>query len=97
MIPPSCPHCGADPFETFMLGQVCRSNYLWHRCVAWISGLSKPGYWAVICRRCKNIVGYTGTVGDRTGLLDAEWKSAFAALKSVEPEVGETSQQRQGD
>lgn len=82
-IPPSCPHCGADPFEPFLLGQVFRSNYLWHRFVAWISGLSKPGYWAVICWGCKNVVGYTSDVDDRAELLSIGRRAAVARLQEL--------------
>jgi len=44
----SCPKCGAEPFDQFLPGQV----YSW-----WRSLLRLPCL-AVICRGCKEIVGY---------------------------------------
>ena len=47
-----CPRCGASPFEPFLRGMVQRSPRRW-----WIFGRVRP-HVAVICRACKNIVGY---------------------------------------
>lgn len=51
-----CPKCNADPFESFMRGQVVRTFWLpwkWRR----------TDIWAVICSQCKDIVGYE-SIGD---------------------------------
>lgn len=43
-----CPKCGAEPFEPFLRGQVVRFDWFGFR----------RRIWAVICRRCKEIVDY---------------------------------------
>jgi ribosomal protein L34E len=50
-----CPKCG-KPFEAFLRGQVQR----WPR--RWLIGPWRP-HCALICRACKDIVGYEG-IGD---------------------------------
>jgi len=51
-----CPHCGAEPFEAFLRGQVQRSPWSWR--TLWLPiGEPRP-YCAVICWKCKDIVGY---------------------------------------
>lgn len=59
-----CPKCGTTPFEPFMRGQVQRSA-LWHP-LSWLSWLWSafeldpwPRY-ALICRVCKEVVGWEG-------------------------------------
>jgi len=47
-----CPDCGA-PFESFLRGQVQRLKRPWY----WPFGPVRP-YCAIICRDCKEIVGY---------------------------------------
>lgn len=57
MMPASCPHCGARPFEPFLRGQVGRSAWPWW---AWLLPLERwrrPSL-ALICWACKDIVGY---------------------------------------
>lgn len=44
----SCPKCGAFPFDPFLRGQV---QSFWRR---WLH----MAYCCVICRGCKEIVGY---------------------------------------
>lgn len=46
-----CPKCGAEPFEAFMRGQVQR--WPW-KFIFW----GWRPYCAIICRKCKDIVGY---------------------------------------
>ena len=48
----TCPNC-ERPFVPFMRGQVQRSKRPWWR--FW--GAARP-YCAVICRECKEIIGY---------------------------------------
>lgn len=51
-----CPKCNAFPFDQFLPGQFCRSNFWpWH----W----GRPSL-TVICRDCKEIVGYEHQIGD---------------------------------
>ena len=64
-----CPHCGDFPLEPFMRGQVQRRRYKidveWRSFTIWrlvfkyplIRSKERP-YCAIICRNCKNIVGY---------------------------------------
>ena len=40
-----CPHCGAEPFEPFLRGQVVRFDWF---------GLRKR-IWALICWTCKGV------------------------------------------
>jgi hypothetical protein len=51
----SCPRCGATPFEPFRRGQVQRSPWRWWG--LWLFGRMRP-WCAVICAKCKDIVGY---------------------------------------
>lgn len=51
-----CPKCH-EPFEAFLRGQVQR----WPR--KWFIGPSRP-HCALICRACKDIVGYEGVGGE---------------------------------
>lgn len=44
----ACPRCKAAPFDQFLPGQIVRFDWF---------GLRKRIF-AVICRACKNIVGY---------------------------------------
>lgn len=61
-----CPKCGADPFAHFLRWQVVRTlslgrffRNLWHVIRAGgESPLRGVGDFAVICRACKEIVGY---------------------------------------
>jgi hypothetical protein len=55
--PDFCPLCNA-PFEEFLPNQVCRDWWGWKAFWARLFGRPKPGYWALICRDCKEIVGY---------------------------------------
>jgi ribosomal protein L34E len=48
-----CPQCGRI-FESLMRGQVQRSKHPWLGLLFWIN----RAYCAVICRRCKEIVGW---------------------------------------
>jgi len=49
-----CPKCH-EPFEAFLPGQVYRSGFrAWFR---WFF-LGRPIEYALICRACKEIVGY---------------------------------------
>jgi hypothetical protein len=43
-----CPNCGHEPFESFMRGLIVR--------FAWFGFRKK--IWAVICYKCKDIVGW---------------------------------------
>jgi hypothetical protein len=49
-----CPECYVTPLEPFLRGQVQRSP---HRFWWWPFGETRP-YCAVICRACKQIVGW---------------------------------------
>jgi hypothetical protein len=55
----ACPKCGAQPFEPFLRGTVQRSptKVLWSFRWPFISLVSQP-YCALICWKCKEIVGY---------------------------------------
>jgi formate dehydrogenase maturation protein FdhE len=53
-----CPNCQAEPFESFCRGGVHRRKYRWLFFGEW-------PYSAVICRECKEIVGYE--------LTESEW------------------------
>lgn len=60
-----CPKCGTTPFEPFMRGQVQRSA-LWHP-LSWLWATLHWNPWpycAVICRVCKEIVGWEGVPWD---------------------------------
>jgi len=46
-----CPKCHAAPFRPFLRGQVQRSKFKW---LFW----GRRPYCALICRDCKDIVGY---------------------------------------
>lgn len=46
-----CPNCGAEPFEPFLRFQVARRVYKYFVFGKW-------PFFAVICRDCKDIVGY---------------------------------------
>lgn len=47
-----CPRCGDAPFEPFLRGQVQRFKRKW-------LGFGPPqDYCALICYKCKNVVGY---------------------------------------
>jgi hypothetical protein len=50
-LPQECPTCGAAPFDVFLRGVVVRSSFRWP---PW----KRRANWAVICRVCKDIVGY---------------------------------------
>ncbi|MFL5381283.1 MAG: hypothetical protein ACJ8GN_02030 [Longimicrobiaceae bacterium] len=52
-----CPRCRADPFEPFLRGQVGRSPWPWWAQLLPLERWRRP-HCAVICRRCKNIVGW---------------------------------------
>lgn len=52
-----CPKCGAEPFEPFMRFMVARDMYSLWRAVLALFGRTRPAF-AVICRECKEIVGY---------------------------------------
>lgn len=53
----NCPKCG-KPFEPFLRGQVQRGSRSWF-------GFGKPRpYCALICRACKDIVGFEYPAGD---------------------------------
>ena len=61
----ACPRCGAKPFEHFLRWQVYRSFSLGRFLRNLLRVLSfrgavraEEGDFAVICRNCKNIVGY---------------------------------------
>ena len=43
-----CPNCGHKPFESFMRGLVVRFSWF---------GLRKKN-WAIICYKCKQVVGW---------------------------------------
>jgi len=47
----SCPKCGEKPFRPFMRGQVQRWPFRW---LFW----GRRAYCALICWKCKDIVGY---------------------------------------
>lgn len=47
-----CPKCGAEPFDQFLPGLVVRMGFVWY--APW---RKRPPF-AVICRACKEIVGY---------------------------------------
>ena len=47
-----CPRCQRKPFEYFLRGQVVRPKRF-----LWFLGPIRP-YCAIICRNCKNVVGY---------------------------------------
>lgn len=51
-IPLKCPICCEYPFVTFLRGTVARPGRLWY----W--PFKKRPRYAIICARCKNIVGY---------------------------------------
>jgi hypothetical protein len=52
-----CPKCGASPFSPFMRGQVQRSKWSWDWLVSVFT--RRPfAYCALICRHCKEVVGY---------------------------------------
>lgn len=54
---PRCPKCGAEPFEPFLRGMVQRTFAPIQRLKAWWRG--EPfRYCALICWKCKDIVGY---------------------------------------
>lgn len=46
-----CPACGDKPFDPFLRGMVQRSKR------KWLVGPKQP-YCALICSKCKEIVGY---------------------------------------
>lgn len=57
----NCPKCDA-PFEPFLRGQVQRSAR------KWIIGPRQP-YCALICRACKEIVGFEYPAGNEIEVL----------------------------
>lgn len=69
-----CPTCGA-PFEQFLPMQVCKSGFIEDVRVMF----GKPIAWAVICRACKEIVGYE-TCDEAIARYQAECDAALAAL-----------------
>jgi hypothetical protein len=52
----TCPNCGAA-FEPFLRGQVARDMRSPWRYILGLLGRRRPAL-ALICRRCKEIVGY---------------------------------------
>ncbi len=52
-----CPKCGASPFEPFLRFQVARDVFSPWRALLAALGRGRPAF-AVICRGCKEIVGY---------------------------------------
>jgi predicted nucleic-acid-binding Zn-ribbon protein len=54
-----CPKCGAEPFDPFLRGQVQRGacGMRLKKTFPWIEFYEQP-YCAVICWKCKEIVGY---------------------------------------
>ena len=58
----TCPKCGAQPFDPFLRGTVQRSERPWWR--PWW-GPTRP-YCALICWKCKEIVGYESPFVDGT-------------------------------
>lgn len=52
-----CPRCGAYPFEPFLRGQVQRDVFSPWRALLRLFGKTRP-HCAVICRGCKEIVGW---------------------------------------
>ncbi len=59
-----CPKCGAEPFESFMRGyvQLAGRQLLWERLKAWWHK-RLPAYCAIICDKCKEIVGHETVAG----------------------------------
>lgn len=53
----ACPECGAAPFEPFLRGQVQRM-WPWTWRTLWLPIGEPQPYCALICRECKEIVGY---------------------------------------
>lgn len=51
-IPSKCPNCGAEPFVTFLRGQVARPDRAWY----WPFKRRPP--FAIICYDCKEVVGH---------------------------------------
>jgi len=53
-----CPQCDAQPFKPFIRGTVQRNPYPWYDPFGWLT--EERPYCALICSKCKNIVGYEG-------------------------------------
>ena len=51
-IPEKCPRCDFYPFVTFLRGVVGRPGRAWY----W--PFKKRSSWAIICSKCKDIIGY---------------------------------------